>query len=77
MQYLALIYADENVWATFSEDERQAAYAEYFRFGEEGRRLLPARVRFHGRGVRVGGQDPGRVARHGRGAAGLRRRGRR
>jgi hypothetical protein len=37
MQYLALIYADENVWATFSEDERQAAYQEYFRFGEEGR----------------------------------------
>jgi hypothetical protein len=37
MQYLALIYADENVWATFSEEERQAGYAEYFRFGEEGR----------------------------------------
>jgi hypothetical protein len=37
MQYLALIYADENAWATFSDEQRQAAYAEYFRFGEEGR----------------------------------------
>ena len=37
MQYLALIYADEGAWATFSEDERQAAYQQYFRFGEEGR----------------------------------------
>jgi hypothetical protein len=37
MQYLALIYADENAWATFSDEQRQAAYQEYFRFGEEGR----------------------------------------
>jgi hypothetical protein len=37
MQYLALIYADENAWATFSDEQRQAAYAEYSRFGEEGR----------------------------------------
>ena len=35
MQYLALIYADEGVWATFSDEQRQAAYQEYFRFGEE------------------------------------------
>ncbi len=38
MQYLALIYADETAWATFSEEERQAAYQEYFRFGDEGRK---------------------------------------
>ena len=38
MQYLALIYADEGAWATFSEEERQAAYQEYFRFGDEGRK---------------------------------------
>jgi hypothetical protein len=37
MQYVALIYSDESVWATFSDDQRQAAYAEYGRFGEEGR----------------------------------------
>jgi hypothetical protein len=37
MQYLALIYADEKAWATFSDEDRQAAYAEYTRFGEEGR----------------------------------------
>jgi hypothetical protein len=37
MQYLAMIYADEGVWATFSDEQRQAAYQEYFRFGEEGR----------------------------------------
>jgi hypothetical protein len=38
MQYLALIYADEDAWATFSEEERKAAYEQYFRFGDEGRK---------------------------------------
>jgi hypothetical protein len=47
MQYLALIYADEKVWATFSDDERQAAYAEYGRFGEEAREA----------GVVLGGEE--------------------
>jgi hypothetical protein len=47
MQYLALIYADETVWATFSDEQRQAAYQEYFRFGDEGRKA----------GVVVGGNE--------------------
>jgi hypothetical protein len=47
MQYLALIYADEKAWATFSDAERQAAYDLYSRFGEEGR----------GAGVVLGGEE--------------------
>ncbi len=35
MQYMALIYADEDVWSTFSEEERQAAYDKYRAFGSE------------------------------------------
>jgi hypothetical protein len=38
VQYLALIYSDESVWATFSDEQRQAAYQEYFRFDDEGRK---------------------------------------
>ncbi len=29
MQYMLLIYADENAWESLPEDERQAMYAEY------------------------------------------------
>ncbi len=29
MQYMALIYADEEAWAALSDDERNAAYARY------------------------------------------------
>jgi hypothetical protein len=32
---MALIYGDENRWASFSEEERTAAYALYQAFGEE------------------------------------------
>ena len=35
MQYMALIYGDQNRWASFSEEERTAAYALYRAFGEE------------------------------------------
>ena len=35
MQYVALIYADEDVWSGFSEEEREAAYDKYRAFGEE------------------------------------------
>lgn len=35
MQYLALIYADENAWAAFSGEEREAAYDLYRTFGRE------------------------------------------
>ena len=35
MQYIALIYADEEVWSTFSEAEREAAYEQYRTFGRE------------------------------------------
>ena len=35
MKYLALIYADEGVWSELSDDEREAAYAQYRAFGEE------------------------------------------
>jgi Uncharacterized protein conserved in bacteria len=35
MQYVLLIYSDEKVFATFSEDERNAAYAEYGVFTNE------------------------------------------
>ena len=37
MKYLALIYGDENVWDSFSEDESAAVYAQYGAFGDEGR----------------------------------------
>ena len=35
MQYMALIYGDQNRWASFSDEERSAAYALYRAFGEE------------------------------------------
>ena len=31
MQYLLLIYSDEAIWESLSEDERQAVHREYFR----------------------------------------------
>jgi hypothetical protein len=37
VKYLALIYADENAWDSFSDDERAAAYAQYAAFGDEAR----------------------------------------
>jgi hypothetical protein len=37
VKYMALIYADESAWETFSEEDRQAAYAQYAAFGEEAR----------------------------------------
>lgn len=47
MEYLALIYGDEDTWASFREEEREAAYEEYRAFGEEGRAA----------GVVVGGSE--------------------
>lgn len=35
MQYLALIYADEDAWQSFTPEEREAGYAEYRRFADE------------------------------------------
>ena len=35
VQYMALIYADEDVWSGFSEEEREAAYDKYRAFGSE------------------------------------------
>ena len=35
MQYIALIYADEEVWSTFSEEQREAAYEQYRAFGRD------------------------------------------
>jgi hypothetical protein len=37
VQYLALIYADEEAWSSFTPEEREAGYAEYARFAEEAR----------------------------------------
>jgi hypothetical protein len=37
VKYLALIYADEKAWESFSDEERDAAYAQYAAFGEEAR----------------------------------------
>jgi hypothetical protein len=37
MKFLALIYASDAEWAALSEDEREAAYAQYRAFGEEAR----------------------------------------
>ncbi len=35
MQYIALIYADEDVWSTFSDEQREAAYEQYRVFGRD------------------------------------------
>lgn len=37
MQYVALIYADQSVWDTFGEEERNAAYELYAAFANEAR----------------------------------------
>ena len=47
MKYMALIYADEAAWETFSEAEREAAYEQYGAFAEEARAA----------GVMVGGSE--------------------
>jgi hypothetical protein len=49
MQYMALIYADEDVWAGFSDEERQAAYELYGAFGRDAEAA----------GVLVGGHELG------------------
>jgi hypothetical protein len=36
MKYLALIYGDENRWASLSEDERNEVYAQYRAFSQAG-----------------------------------------
>lgn len=35
MQYMALIYGDEEVWASFSEEDTAAAYEQYRAFGRD------------------------------------------
>jgi hypothetical protein len=35
MQYMALIYGDEEVWSGFSDEQRAAAYDQYRAFGRE------------------------------------------
>jgi hypothetical protein len=52
VQYLALIYSDEEAWTSFSPEEREAGYAEYFRFAEEARSA----------GVLVGGEELDRTS---------------
>ena len=51
MQYMALIYADEEAWAGFPEDQRQAEYEKYRAFSEEARNA----------GVVVGGNELGSI----------------
>jgi hypothetical protein len=38
VQYMALIYGDEEMWAGFSPEEREAAYAQYRAFSEDARK---------------------------------------
>ena len=47
MQYMALIYGDQNRWASFSDEERDAAYDLYRAFGREAEAA----------GVLVGGNE--------------------
>jgi hypothetical protein len=47
VQYLALLYADEDSWAAFSPEEREAGYAAYTRFADEAREA----------GVLAGGEE--------------------
>lgn len=47
MKFLALIYADERAWETFSDDERSRAYEQYGAFAEDARKA----------GVLVGGDE--------------------
>jgi hypothetical protein len=37
LKYLALIYADEEAWTSFTPEQQEAGYAEYYRFAEEAR----------------------------------------
>jgi hypothetical protein len=37
VRYLALIYGEEGTWESLSDAEREALYARYGAFGEEGR----------------------------------------
>jgi hypothetical protein len=46
---MALIYADESVWETFSDAEKKAAYALYRAFADEAREA----------GILVGGDELG------------------
>jgi hypothetical protein len=36
MQYMALIYGDEERWSSFSDEEREAVYDRYRAFGRDG-----------------------------------------
>ena len=47
MEYLALIHADQSVWETLTEAERDAAYEQYGEFAEAARAA----------GVLVGGEE--------------------
>jgi hypothetical protein len=49
VQYMALIYADENVWAELSNEERSGWYERYRAFSEEAREA----------GVLIGGSELG------------------
>ncbi len=49
MQYMALIYADEDAWSGFSEEQRAAAYEQYRAFGREAEQA----------GVLAGGNELG------------------
>lgn len=49
VQYMALIYGDEDVWSGFSDEEREAAYDRYRAFGSEAEAA----------GVLVGGNELG------------------
>jgi hypothetical protein len=35
VKFMALIYADESVWETFGDTDREAAYAQYRAFADE------------------------------------------
>ena len=47
MKYMALIYGDQEMWTSFSEEDREKAYDQYRAFGNEGRAA----------GVVVGGNE--------------------
>lgn len=49
MQYMALIYADEDVWESFSPADRETAYERYRAFADDARQA----------GVLVGGDELG------------------
>jgi hypothetical protein len=49
MQYMALIYANEDGWAAISDDEREAWYRRYRAFSEDARSA----------GVMIGGSELG------------------